>query len=213
MEDFSNDLKLEIGDMLSRPLSLAPCARQLMLSRQLNARTRCRARPLMLTSPLHARSRCCLRDPVIACAPVPRAPVDACAPASNPSFARPFLLRASSLRASVYAYARSRSRPRTRSARAPSNINNQETLQPTTTPLSLCPENAHPVHEHEKRNPTRTPTPTLTPTLKTFKICKRSHAIFKIVSIFATPQDNLSRPTWRLELQIKKSEKTLAAIE
>jgi hypothetical protein len=98
-------------------------------------------------------------------------------------------LRASSLRASADAYARSRSRPRARSARAPSNIAHQETLQPAITPLSLFPENVYPVHEHEKRKPTLTPTPT--PTLKTFKKCKRSHAIFNISSIFATPQDGL----------------------
>jgi hypothetical protein len=49
--------------MLSRPLSRPPCARPLMLARQLHPRTRCRAhtRPLMLTRQLHARTQCCLR--------------------------------------------------------------------------------------------------------------------------------------------------------
>jgi hypothetical protein len=60
-EDFSDDLNLGIGDMLSRPLSLVPCARLLMVARQLHGRTRCSVHPLMLTSPLHARSSCCLR--------------------------------------------------------------------------------------------------------------------------------------------------------
>jgi hypothetical protein len=153
--------------MLSR-LYLAPCARPLMIARQLHARTRCRAPVDAYEPATRAHLLLLARDSVNACAPVPRAPVDACTQASNPTFARPFLLRASSLRASVDAYSRSRLRPRARSARAPSNISHQETLQPTTTPLSLCPENVYPVHEHEKRKPTRTPTPT--PTLKTFKI-------------------------------------------
>ena len=72
-----------------------------------------------------------------------------------------------------------------------SNIAHLETPQQTTTPLILRPGNIYPMHEHEKRKPTRTPTPTPRPrpTLKTFKTCKRSHTIFNILSIFATPQD------------------------
>jgi hypothetical protein len=75
------------------------------------------------------------------------------------------------------------------------NIAQQETLQPKNTHLSLCPGNVYPVHEHEKqkRKPTRTPTPTPTPTLKTFKLCKQSHAIFYISPIFATPQDGFDQ--------------------
>jgi hypothetical protein len=167
-EVFSGDLNLEIGDLLSRPISPAarpPCARPLMLTRAIHAHTSIlRTHPFTPGRPLHMRTCCCLnlktgdllsgalspatrppsarplilkramhahtsiftrapvhawalatrahpllpaRDPASACAPVPRAPVDACAPASKPSFARPFLLRASSLRASVDAYARS----------------------------------------------------------------------------------------------------------
>jgi hypothetical protein len=35
--------------------------------------------------------------------------------------------------------------------------------------------------------------PTPTPTLKTFEICKRSHAIFNISSIFAMLQDGIGK--------------------
>ena len=76
------------------------------------------------------------------------------------------------------------------------SIAHQETLQPKSTHLNMCPENVYPVHEHDKqrRKPARTPSPRQahakpTPTLRTFKVCKRTHAIFNNSSILAMLQD------------------------
>jgi hypothetical protein len=90
-EDFNDDLNFKIGDLLSRPLSLAPRA---------PAATRARW-CLRAARPSLACIRCCLRAryahaPAAACAPVsapvPRAPVAACAPVSAPvPRARPFM--------------------------------------------------------------------------------------------------------------------------
>ena len=84
-EVFSDDLNLNIGDLLSRnllPATRPPCARPLMLGRPIQAHKSMLARAPVHACAANTRAQPLLlaRDPVHACARLTRAHAAPCAP-------------------------------------------------------------------------------------------------------------------------------------